>query len=223
MGLFDNFKYCIAKKTIRTYWKLNNRHNYTSLGVISNDAFVDFVKNGGITVGKKTYGLINAHYSESKNGGEKLIIGSYCSLSGSCHFLLGGEHFTQRISTYPFSDFVFNDSIDAYTKGPIVVEDDVWIGDNTWILSGVHIGQGAVIASGAVVTKDVPPYAIVGGVPAKIIKYRFSKKIISFLEQTNLEKLLSSSTNREMFNKELNDENFDDFVKSFGLDNYKKK
>lgn len=68
-------------------------------------------------------------------------------------------------------------------KGNIDVEDDVWIGLNATICAGVHIGQGAVIAAGAVVTDNVPPYAIVGGVPAKIIKYRFTKELIQELLQ----------------------------------------
>ena len=61
------------------------------------------------------------------------------------------------------------------------MDDDVWIGENALILSGVHINQGAVIGAGAVVVNDVPPYAIVGGVPAKVIKYRFEKEIIEIL------------------------------------------
>ncbi len=63
------------------------------------------------------------------------------------------------------------------------IGNDVWIGANVLILDGVTIGNGAIIAAGAVVTKDVPPYAVVGGVPAKIIKYRFNKEEIDFLEQ----------------------------------------
>lgn len=66
---------------------------------------------------------------------------------------------------------------EATSKGDIVVKDDVWIGYGSIILSGVHIGQGAVIAAGSVVSHDVPPYAIVGGVPARLIKYRFSEEM----------------------------------------------
>jgi serine acetyltransferase len=78
---------------------------------------------------------------------------------------------------------------EAFSKGNIVIDDDVWIGYGVTILSGVHIGQGAVVAAGAVVTKDVPPYAIVGGVPAKIIKYRFSPEIIEELMKIDYSKL----------------------------------
>lgn len=79
--------------------------------------------------------------------------------------------------------------IDAISKGDIIVDDDVWIGYGAIILSGVHISQGAIIAAGAVVTKDVPPYAIVGGVPANILKYRFSKEIIQELLKIDYEHL----------------------------------
>lgn len=70
---------------------------------------------------------------------------------------------------------------ETQAKGNIIVNDDVWIGDSALILSGVEIGQGAVIAAGAVVTEDVPPYAVVGGVPAKVIKYRFRDDVIKEL------------------------------------------
>ena len=70
---------------------------------------------------------------------------------------------------------------EALGKGNILVDDDVWIGYGAVVMSGVHIGQGAVIAAGAVVTKDVPPYSIVGGIPARVIKYRFSAEVIAEL------------------------------------------
>lgn len=78
---------------------------------------------------------------------------------------------------------------EAYSNGPIVVSDDVWSGIDTMVMSGVTIGQGAVVAARSVVVKDVPPYAIVGGNPAKIIKYRFSSEIIEKLLKVNFKKL----------------------------------
>jgi len=70
---------------------------------------------------------------------------------------------------------------EAISHGNIVVEDDVWFGYGATVMSGVHVGQGAIVAAGAVVSKDVPPYAIVGGVPARVIKYRFSEDVIDYL------------------------------------------
>jgi len=78
---------------------------------------------------------------------------------------------------------------EARSKGIIKIDDDVWIGYGATIMSGVHIEQGAVVAAGAVVTKDVPPYAVVGGVPAQIIKYRFENKIIEKLLQIDFSKI----------------------------------
>lgn len=78
---------------------------------------------------------------------------------------------------------------ETQAKGNIIVNDDVWIGDSALILSGVEIGQGAVIAAGAVVTEDVPPYAVVGGVPAKVIKYRFRDDVIKELVKIDYAKV----------------------------------
>lgn len=86
------------------------------------------------------------------------------------------------ISTFPWKVKVLkNAGQEAQSKGDIVVHDDVWIGFRAVILSGVEIGQGAVIAAGAVVTKDVPPYSIVGGNPARVIKSRFQQSIVDEL------------------------------------------
>ena len=95
----------------------------------------------------------------------------------------------QNISTFPFKVSFSLEEYEATSKGNIVIDDDVWIGYGATILSGVHIGQGAVIAAGAVVTKDVPPYAIVGGVPAKVIKYRFPQEMIEALLKIDYSKL----------------------------------
>lgn len=102
--------------------------------------------------------------------------------------MLAGNHETKSLLTYPLKTFFGSDKsfVEAQTKGKIEIEDDVWIGEKALIMSNVKIGQGAVVAAGAVVSKDVPPYAIVGGVPAKIIKYRFNEKIRMKLSSANL-------------------------------------
>ena len=144
-------------------------------------------KEERVSVGKYTYGPINALFFDSDS---LLKIGNFCSIAPSVTFIVSADHYLNHISTYPFKVKITNTTnYEAITKGDIIVEDDVWIGYGTTIMSGVHIGQGAVIAAGAVVTKNVPPYAIVGGVPAKIIKYRFSSEIIEELLKVDYSKL----------------------------------
>ena len=94
-------------------------------------------------------------------------------------FHLSPNHHLERISTFPFG----GDAENSLSKGDIVVDDDVWIGHHATILTGVHIGQGAVIGAGALVNSDIPPYAIAVGVPAKVIRYRFSQEIIEKMLQ----------------------------------------
>jgi tetrahydrodipicolinate N-succinyltransferase len=100
------------------------------------------------------------------------------SVSPEVVFLLGGNHDYRLPSTYPFDSLVLRDRQDVpATKGGIVVHDDVWIGQKAMILSGVDVGQGSVIAASAVVTRDVEPYSIVAGNPAKVVKHRFSEHV----------------------------------------------
>ncbi|MBC2397950.1 CatB-related O-acetyltransferase [Clostridium tetanomorphum] len=120
---------------------------------------------------------------------DKLIIGKFCSIACMAKFLMtSGNHSTQSLSTYTFPifyeewDLNINHITNAWdNKGHIIIGNDVWIGYDAIIMSGVKIGDGAIIGTRAVVTRDVPPYTIVGGVPAKVIKKRFSDDIISKL------------------------------------------
>jgi acetyltransferase-like isoleucine patch superfamily enzyme len=166
----------------RKVWRKKNYHN----GTIPANMF----RIDKVTVGKKTYGVLNVTDFSSLD--TKLKIGSYCSISSGVQFLLGGEHQINSISTYPFKVKRFGHEYEAGSKGDIVVGDDVWIGTNAIICSGVKIGQGAVIAAGAVVTKNVSPYAVVGGNPARLIKYRFNQDIITKLLSIDLIKLFDS-------------------------------
>lgn len=162
----------------KKYRKLNS-HNKT---VIMN--YCDLSK---VIIGKKTYGEI--HITDWSPIETNLHIGSYCSIAPGVQFLLGGEHQINSISTYPFKVNVFGYEKEAGSKGDIVIKDDVWIGANAIICSGVTIRQGAIVAAGAVVTKNVEPYSIVGGNPAKVIRYRFEKSLRDKLLKLDIEKL----------------------------------
>ena len=120
---------------------------------------------------------------------DNLIIGKFCSIACGAKFLFNSANHTQSsLSTYPFPLFFEEWNLEKKdvtkswdNKGNIIIGNDVWIGYEAVILAGVTIGDGAIIGTRAVVTKDVPPYTIVGGVPAKPIKKRFSEEIISKL------------------------------------------
>ena len=112
------------------------------------------------------------------------IVGKYCSIAPGVTLMLGGEHRVDWVTTYPFSAlWPEAKHIQGHpkTKGNILIGNDVWIGKDALILSGVTVGDGAVIAAKAVVAKNVPPYAIVGGNPARIIRYRFEPEIVQKL------------------------------------------
>ena len=162
----------------RKKWRKLNSHNHTTI-----EFGFDFSK---VSVGKGTYGPIKI-YNNGTNS--KLKIGNYCSIAPEVTFLVGTDHYSNHISTFPFKSIILGKGSEAISKGDIRVDDDVWIGYRATIMSGVHIGQGAIVAAGAVVTKDIPPYAIVGGVPAKIIRYRFESETIEELLKTDYSQL----------------------------------
>lgn len=147
----------------RRKWIRNNKHNDT----IPMDVFCP----DSVTVGNYSYGELNVVSFNSKT---KLSIGNFVSIAQNVSFLLDVEHYIDHCSTYPFKVKMLNEiQCESFSKGDIVVEDDVWIGYGATIMSGAHIGKGAIVAAGAIVTKNVPVYAIVGGIPAKVIKYCF--------------------------------------------------
>lgn len=119
--------------------------------------------------------------------GDKLIIGKFCMIASGVTFIMNGaNHLTDAITSYPFAIFGngWQDAMNgrAYpSKGDTIIGNDVWIGYKASIMAGVRIGDGAIIAANATVTKDVEPYAIVGGNPAREIKKRFSEEQISEL------------------------------------------
>lgn len=169
----------LKRKILTRKWRKRNKHNETA----PNNIF-DINK---VSVGKYTYGRLEVLMFNNENS---LKIGSYCSIAPKTVFLLSADHYTDHISSFPYKVKVTkNLDREGISKGDIVVADDVWIGYGTTVLSGVHIGQGAVIAAGSVVTKDVPPYAIVGGVPTKVIKYRFPPEMITELLKVDYSQL----------------------------------
>lgn len=129
------------------------------------------------------------HYPECNN--DRLIIGKFCSIACGAKFMFNAaNHTLDGLATYPFPIFFeewglsadVSDIASAWdNKGDIVVGNDVWIGYKAVIMSGVTIGDGAIVATGAVVTKDVPPYTIVGGIPAKPIRRRFDDDTVKRL------------------------------------------
>lgn len=169
----------LSRELLRREWRKRNKHNDTLLKEPFN---ID-----AVTVGKCSYGALRVILDNDEN---RLIIGNYCSIAPEVIFIPGSEHAINTVSTYPFKvKCMQGQQHEALSKGDIIVEDDVWIGCRATIMSGVRIGQGAVVAAGAVVTKDVPPYAVVGGVPAKVIKYRFAPHIIEELLKVDYGKL----------------------------------
>lgn len=144
---------------------------------------VKILKNvniGNCKIGRYTYVGVNSNFSNTS-------IGSFCSIGPDV--LCGlGDHPIDFVSTYP--GFYSNQASGSHWFGHVhdfkeeqstIIESDVWIGAKVIIKGGIHIGTGAIIGAGAVVTKNIPPYAIVGGVPAKVLKYRFDENLISLL------------------------------------------
>ena len=142
---------------------------------------------GVVSAGRGTYGLkdVWVHEYRAPDGSwmeARLTIGSYCSIA-RCEVFLGGNHRMDRISQYPFAmrHGLADADADTTNNGDVVVGNDVWIGHGAVLMSGVTIGSGAVVAAHAVVTKDVRPYAIVGGNPAREIRRRFDDRTVERL------------------------------------------
>ncbi len=159
----------------------------------------EVITDPNITVGEYTFynDFVNDPVMFEKNNvlyhypvnHDRLVIGKFCSLACGVRFLFNSaNHSMESLSTYPFPVFYEEWGLDPKNvasawnnKGDIMIGNDVWIGYEAVIMAGVTIGDGAIIGSRALVTKDVPPYTIVGGIPAKPIKKRFSEQTITSL------------------------------------------
>ena len=126
-------------------------------------------------LGVGTYGMSIVHDLDE---GTTLRIGAYCSIAGNVQIFLGAQHCISWVSSYPFPEFLPEASHiknPCGSRGDVVIGSDVWLCSNCTILSGVTIGHGAVIASGAVISRDVEPYAIMAGNPARKVRWRFDE------------------------------------------------
>lgn len=150
--------------------------------VFTREASAAHVAAGRLEAGPHSYGAPVLRYWGSP-GGYVCRIGDYCSIADNVQVFLGGYHRPEWVSMYPFSTFaewtadclVRNHTV---ARGDVVIGSDVWLGSQCVIMSGVSIGHGAVVAAQALVSKDVPPYAIVAGNPARVVKYRFDEDTI---------------------------------------------
>ena len=149
------------------------------------------IKNPNIIVGDYTYFAdvdfethVTHHYDFN---GDKLIIGKFCQIAAGVNFIMNGaNHQMNSVSTYPFYIFEgWEQEIPSLSKMPLkgdtIVGNDVWIGQNVTIMPGVHIGDGAIIELNSVISKNVEPYTVVAGNPAKVIRKRFDDELIELM------------------------------------------
>lgn len=176
-----SFARAYALTKFKKEWRKRNKQNQT---VPMNTFPMECVE-----VGNGTYGEL--HILSYFPPIEKLTIGNYVSLASNVHFILSGNHQTETLFTYPIRSTLEGKhcQTDSRSKGPIIVEDEVWIGYGATILSGVTIGKGSIIAAGAIVASDIPPYAIRWN-----LAFMRSHKEKSFLNTSNsLIKTLASN------------------------------
>ena len=186
--MYNIFMKNVRKAIKRVYYLLKNKniklHSTCDIGGFSTkfeganvvNEYTFFVGN----IGYASYLGSNCHIAAN--------IGRYCSIASNVR-TVGGDHPTDWISTSPVFYSTTKQCGITYVREELYKEktdlveigNDVWIGEGSLIIGGIHIGDGAVVAAGAVVTKDVPPYAIVGGVPAKLIRYRFDDDTVKKL------------------------------------------
>lgn len=174
----------------KIYPRTGDRETVYLKSVVTDPSFMvgDFTMYNDFVNDPRQFEKNNVQYHYSINH-DKLVIGKFCSIACGAKFLFNSANHTQAsLSTYPFPIFfeewglsIKNVTAAWDNKGDIIVGNDVWIGYEAVIMAGVTIGDGAIVGTRAVVTKNVPPYTIVGGVPAKAIRKRFSEDTIAAL------------------------------------------
>lgn len=201
--MLGKIKESIKLFAFKKKWKRRNKHNFTNP--------ISIFPIERVNVGKNTYGWLDVETYGNDNA--MLKIGMYCSIARDVRFVLDGEHAYKVISTYPFKVRIAGEKSEVLSKGPIILEDDVWIGERSTILSGVTIGQGAIVAAGSIVYKNIPPYAIYAN--GEIIKYRFSNEIIKKLLTLNYNKLDNDKilANIKYLYEEVTENNIDRIIK----------
>lgn len=177
---------------------------------ISNEEITNFPI---LTLGKRSY-LVDAKIEAGIiEDSASILIGNYCSIAHDVKFMLNLNHDYLSVSTYDWANILkWNVENKLRIKGQILIGNDVWIGRGATVLPGVRIGNGAVVAAEAVVTKDIPPYAIVGGNPASIIKYRFAQEKCDLLNKIKWWYWSDTIIDK---NKQLIAGKIDDFIEHF--------
>ena len=160
---------------------LRNPHNETRLHLARQ------ARTHGFSIGAYSYGRPKVRFARA---GRRLTIGRYCSIADHVEIMLGGDHRLGWVSTYPFAAMcglwpgAQAPADYQSSRGDVTIGSDVWLGSGCLILSGVTIGHGAVVAARAVVTRDVPPYAVVAGNPARVVRHRFDADTVADLLDT---------------------------------------
>jgi acetyltransferase-like isoleucine patch superfamily enzyme len=138
----------------------------------------------GVRVGRHSYGFDAETFCVFMRDA-RIEVGAFCSIGPDVRILAGSEHITSRATTFPLNALLFDpeggNALDAIDRGITTIGNDVWIGLGAIVLSGIVVGDGAVIGAGTVLSRSVPPYAVVAGNPARILRYRFDEETCSRL------------------------------------------